>query len=58
MFWTVKLKFIIMFLNPNSQIFCMVINMAQFHLASSEFSKSEPKQGLGLFSAKNTWNAF
>lgn len=32
--------------------------MAQFHLASYELSKSEPKQGLGLLSAKNTCNAF
>lgn len=32
--------------------------MAQFHFASSELSKSEPKQGLGLLSAKNTCDAF
>lgn len=32
--------------------------MSQFHLASSELYKSEPKKGLELLSAKNTCNAF
>lgn len=55
---TVKLKFIIILLNLNNQIFCVIVNMAHFHLASYELSKSESKQGVGLLSAKNTCNAF
>lgn len=53
---TVKLKFIMILLNPNNQIFIfffVIVKMTQFHLARSELSKSEPKQGLGLLSTKN-----